>query len=155
MRNGLKTEQKLFQQTVSSVPHPPQGAAIATREMTLPGRGTALFPAYPDETPQLEAAKDSSLPWLFDAKRERCQAAGHVTGSRVTNLSPLRGKEEKMISHQTITDTNTFVKSRNTQRFYKILARHRSTLTKRNNLSTSLIRQSEKSTTLQLMTLGK
>jgi len=54
------------------------------------------------------------------------------------------GKKKKMTSHQTITDTNTFVKSRNTQRFYKILARHHSTLTKRNNLNTSLIRQGKK-----------
>jgi len=66
MRNSLKTEQKLFQQLVS-VPYPSQGSAIATSEMTLPGRGTALFPVYPDEAPQLEAAKDSPLPWLFDA----------------------------------------------------------------------------------------
>lgn len=29
---------------------------------------TAMFPVYPDEAPQLEAAKDSSLPWLVDAK---------------------------------------------------------------------------------------
>lgn len=47
-------------------------------------------------------------------KRLQYQAAGCVTGSRVTNLSLLRGKEEKMTSRQTITDTNTFLKSRNT-----------------------------------------
>lgn len=67
-----------------------------------------------------------------------------LTGSCGTNLSLLRGKEEKMTSHRTITDTNTFVKGRNTQRFYKILSKHWSTLTKRNHLSTSLIRQGKK-----------
>lgn len=67
-----------------------------------------------------------------------------LTGSCATSLSLLRGKEEKMTSHWTITDTNTFGKSRNTQRFYKILSRHWSTLTKRTHLSTSLIRQGKK-----------
>lgn len=152
MRNSLKMEQKLFQQTVSSVLYLPQGLAIATCEMTLPSRVTALFPVYPDEAPQLEAAKDSSLPRLLDAKDNGIRELAAQQGV-VLPTSLLRGKEEKMTSHQTITDTNTFVKSSNTQRFYKILARHCSTLTKRNNLSTSLIRQGEKSTTLQLMTL--
>lgn len=132
----------------------PQGLAIATCEMTLPSRVTALFPVYPDEAPQLEAAKDSSLPRLLDAKDNGIRELAAQQGV-VLPTSLLRGKEEKMTSHQTITDTNTFVKSSNTQRFYKILARHCSTLTKRNNLSTSLIRQGEKSTTLQIMTLWK
>lgn len=60
------------------------------------------------------------------------------------NLSLLRGKEEKMMSQETVTNTNTFVKGRNTRGFYKILARHCSTLTERNNSSTSLIRQGKK-----------
>lgn len=76
-------------------------------------------------------------------KRWWYQAAGCWQGA-VTSPSLLRGKELKMTSHQTITDINTFVKSRNTQRFYKILSRHWSTLTKRNHLSTSLIRQGKK-----------
>lgn len=77
------------------------------------------------------------------------------TRSCVTNPSLLRGKELKITSHRTIMDTNNFVKSRNTQRFYKILSRHWNTLTKRNHLSTSLIRQGKKPTTLQLTTLWK
>jgi len=35
------------------------------------------------------------------------------------NLSLLRGNEEKMTSQETVTNTNTFVKGRNTQDFTK------------------------------------
>lgn len=66
-----------------------------------------------------------------------------LTESCVTNLSLLRGKEQKMTSHQTITDTNTFCQKQE-HTFYKILSRHWSTLTKRNHLSTGLIRQGKK-----------
>lgn len=47
------------------MPYPPQGRAVAVWEMALLG---ILFPVYPEEAPQLETAKVSSLPWLFDAK---------------------------------------------------------------------------------------
>lgn len=47
---------------IPAIPYPPQGWAIATWEMALLGRGGTLFPVYPEEAPQLEAAKDSSLP---------------------------------------------------------------------------------------------
>lgn len=94
--------------------HPPQGRAGATWEMALLGTGGTSFPVYPEEAPQLEAAKDFSLPWLFDG-REKVPGSWLLTGSCVTSLSLLRGKEGKITSHRTITGTDTFVKSRNTE----------------------------------------
>lgn len=50
---------------------------------------------------------------------QKITASSCITGSHVMNLSLLRGNEEKMTSQETVTNTNTFVKGRNTQDFTK------------------------------------
>lgn len=143
MQNSCRTEQKLFQQSVSSMPYHPKAGLLQPGKWLCWAEVEQYFQCI--QRKHLSLKLQRILPYL-GYLMQKIMASGSwlLTGSCGTNLSLLRGKEVKMTSHQTITDTSTFVKSRNTQRFYKILSRHWSTLTKRNHLSTGLIRQGKK-----------
>lgn len=76
------------------MPYPPQGRAVATWEMALLGRGGTVFPVYPEEAPQLEAAKDSSLSWLFDAKDNGIRQLAADRELWYQSLSPQRERSK-------------------------------------------------------------
>lgn len=86
------------------------------------------------------------LPFLgYLMKKTMVSGSWLLTGSCVTSLSLFsEGKKKKWLHIWLLQILILFVKSRNTQRFYKILSRHWSTLAKRNHLSTGLIRQGKK-----------
>lgn len=94
----LKDRAGVIPETVSSVPHPPQGWAVATWEMALLGRGGTLFPVDPEEAPHLEAAKDSSLPWLFDAKENSIRQLAADRELCYQSFSPQRERRKNDVT---------------------------------------------------------
>lgn len=117
MWNSWRTEQKLFQQFLTY----PKAGLLQPGKWLCWAEVEHYFQCI--QRKHLSLKLQRILPYL-DYLMQKIMVPGRwlLTGSCYQSLSPQR--EEKMTSHQTITDINTFVKSRNTQRFYKILSRH-------------------------------